>query len=601
MNLPYILQRIPFFNHLTSDEIQKLSGIAEVKYVQKNERIDIKKIKSFGTVLDGMFELGPLVKGEIAYLAPGSFFGEIPFALSHHTGSIKAARDSAIALINPAEMYKLFLTSFKGMRGYIRNIKTNGFDVTDAGNDFLNRGSKVITVLSQHHNSGNSLFAAALGIILSAQAPSVILDASYNGNSVFNIFEKDIPPAISQKSDENASVFERVINVSENLSMLNILSGSKIKINPGIMSPIIFLLSQKYKYIIIDHSDFKKDFTRSVLGVSDIIFPLVKSLKAKTELYGFFDSELKDGQRVYYILNRFYARNIGTFEGGYILEDLEINSKEKLLSELKRIVLSKEKPQIFSETGELITRERTALTIQTNYANSLFLSGFFSSLYEKDIKLDMIYTSSWSYLVAVLYILSKDQKEFEDNILRFFSEEKINSMLEITFPEKYVFKNAKIYNLARSIAGEKRVEHYSVIPVPLLTDRESGARRMFSTGYAGDLFTASFLTDIFEPRKIADSWYDSGYPADYVKPEDLLRTDAVDIRSLSVNNRQKLLFSEKKLSVFYKRYTDRLNSEYRCPAFLKSKNDFFLDVEIDKYNIREILKISREICKDIKQ
>ncbi len=606
MNIPYILQNIPFFNHLTDIEIQTLCAIAKTKSVAKNEKIDIKKIDSFGVVVDGIFELGQRIRGDKLYLAPGSFFGEIPFAVSHHAGIIKAVKDSVIILINPEEMYKALLSSYKGLKGYLRNIKGNGFDIIDSGNDFLKQKSKVITVFGQFHNSGNSMLASLFGLILSGRDSVVILDASYGGNSIFNIFQKELPPAVSQKSEKGGPndkfILDRLVNISEKLSLLNISSGSKIKINPDILSPIIFILSRKYKYIIIDHSDYRKDFTNRILEISDIVFPVIKNIKDKSILHNILDSDLKDGQRVYYILNRFYEKNIGTFEGGYILEDLVLSRKDNILTDLKSI-LESNKPKVFDELTELITRERTGLTIQTNLTNSVFLAGFFSSLYEKDIKIDTIYSSSWSYIITLLYILSGDQDTFESNFYKLFAEEKIKSFLEVTFPDEYVYKNGRINNFAGELAGDKRIEHYSMLPTAMLAEhagQKSGSHRMFSSGFVRDLFTGSFLLDIFEPANIADNFYYSGYPSNYVKPEDLLRTDIEKIRSVSINNKKKLDFGEKKISKFFKGYTDRLNSEYIYPAFIKSKNDFFIDVDAEKYDIKEILKLSKEICKDMK-
>jgi hypothetical protein len=607
MNITHILQNIPFFNHFTDIEIQALCNIVEIKRIPKNEKIDIKKFISFGVVAEGIFELGQRARGDKLYLAPGSFFGAIPFSVGYHAGIIKAIKDSVIIMMNLKQINKALLSSYKGLKGCLRSIKDNGFTVTDSGNDFLKRKSKVITLFSQYNNSGNSMLTALLGLILSSLDPVVILDASFSGNSIFNIFQKELPPAISQKSGEDGSdekyILERLVSINERLSLLNITSGSKLKINPDILSPIIFILSRKYKYIIIDHSDYGMDYateyTKKTLEISDIILPVIKDIKNKSSLHTILDSSLKDGQRVYYILNRFYEKSIGTFEGGYIIEDLNLSRDNNILSNLK-IILESNKPKVFEELTELITRERTGLTVQTNLTNSVFLSGFFSSLYEKDIKIDTVYSSSWSYIIALLYILSGDQESFDSNFIKLFSEEKIKALLEVTFPDDHVYKNGKINNYAGDMAGDKRIEHYSLLPAVMLADHGTNNRRIFSTGFVRDLFTASFLLDIFEPKNIADSLYFSGYPLTYVKPEDLLRTDIDNIRSVSINNRQKLNFGEKKTSKFFKGYVESLNNEYIDAGFIKSKSDFFIDVDVDKYNIKEILNLSREICKVMK-
>ncbi len=606
MNIPYILQHIPFFSHLTDTELQAISVFTEIKKIPKNEKIDIKKISSLGVVAEGIFELGQRTRGDRLYLAPGSFFGEIPFASGFHAGILKALKDSLIIFIKQDDLYKTLLTSYKGLKGYLRNIKDSGFELIKPGNEFIKQKSKVITVFGLYPDSGNSVITALQGMILSAVDSVVILDASYSGNSVFNIFQKVMPPAVSHRSeksgtDEN-SILGKVVNINEKLSLLNISSGSKIKIDQEILSPIIFILSKKFKYIIIDHSDYGKnygDYTRKILEISDIVLPVIKNIKDKTALHTVLDSSLKEGQRVYYILNRFYEKNIGTFEGGYIVEDLNLSTKENFLPALKEI-LGNNRPQVFDELADLITRERTGLAIQTGLTNSVFLSGFFSSLYEKDIRLDVLYSSSWSYIIALLYILSEDQKSFDINFIKFFSEEKIKSLLEVTFPDEHVYKNGKIYDYAGDIAGDKRVEHYSMLPAVMLADHGSGSRRMFSTGYVRDLFTASFLLDIFESKNISGGFYYSGYPDMRIKPEDLLRTDIDNIRSVTIDNKSKLGFGEKKVPKFFKEYIENLNAEHRYSEFSKSKNDFIIDIDASGYNLKEILDLSKTKCKDMK-
>jgi hypothetical protein len=607
MNIPSILQNIPFFTHLTETELHGLSAFAEIKRIPRNEKIDIKNINSFGVVAEGLFELGQRTRGDKLYLAPGSFFGEIPFAVGSHAGILKTLKDSAIIFIKPDDIYKSLLKSYKGLKGCLRNIKGSGFSLISTGNDILKQKSKVITIFGLYQNSGNSMFTALMSLNLSASARVVILDASYSGNSIFNIFEKEIPPALAQKSEkevpDDKSILDKLVNINEKLSLVNISSGSKIKVNHDIISPIIYILSKKFKYIIIDHSDYGKnygtDYTKKILDISDIVLPVIKNIKDKSSLHTMFDSTLKDVQRVYYILNRFYEKSIGTFEGGYIVENLGLNAKENVLSGLKGI-LESNKPKVFNELTELITRERTGLAVQTNLVNSVFLSGFFSSLYEKDIKVDTIYSSSWSCIIALLYVLSGDQGSFERNFIKFFSEEKIKSLLEVTFPDEHVYKNGKINDFASNLAGDKRIEHYSMLPAVMLADHASGSKRIFSTGFVRDLFTSSFLLDIFEPQNITDSFYYSGYPYANIRPEDLLRTDIENIRSVSVNNKQEFGFGEKKMPNFFKGYIDNMNSEYIYSGFVKSKNDFVIDINTDKYNIKEILDLSKDICKDLK-
>ena len=604
MNIPYILQNIPFLNHLTDAEILALYSVSEVKAFPKNSKIDIKKIHAFGVILDGIFEMGQRIRGDRLYLAPGSFFGNIPFAVSHHAGTIKAVKDSSILLIKPQDMYRAMLSSFKALKGYIRNLKGNGFDTIDSAKDFLAQGSKVITIFGQNFNSGTSLLSAMMGLLLSEKDSVVILDASDGSGSVFNIFQKDLLPAVSQKpeespADDGDSIFNKLVNINDNLSLLNISAGAKIKINPDIISPIIFILSRKFKYVIIDHSGYRSDFTHRIFDASDIILPVIKSINDKSGLHEILDPALKDGQRVYYVLNRYFEKTIGTFEGGYILDDIDFNRKDDMLSNLQGII-SGNRPKVLDELYELITPERTGLVVQSSLTNASFLSGFFSTLYEKDIHIDSIYSSSWSYLATALYVISQDRDTFEKNFAALFAEEKLKSFLEVSFPDEFLYKSGRVKSFIGEMAAESRIEHYSVIPAAMASDTVSGSARMFSTGLIRDLFAASFITDIFEPVEIAGMQYNSGYPRKFVRPEHLLRTDTDIIRSVIVNNKQRLGFGEKRIPEFFRGYIDRLSSGDVSSDLSLSKKDFIINADEGSYDIKEIMNISADICRDMK-
>ncbi|MBN2040034.1 MAG: hypothetical protein JW864_08345 [Spirochaetes bacterium] len=606
-----ILHSNPLFRHLEYDEIQKLKNISDIKRVSKKEIINTKKIKSFGIILDGLFELGQKLSGENIYLFPGSFFGDIPFTDSRYVGLIKAVVNSQIMLFNPDELYKVFLSSYKGLRGYIRNIKRNGFEVVNYGRDFLKTNSKIITVFSNSHRAGNSIVSSLLGIFLSESGKTIILDASYgslspDGGSVFNVFDKKLVPAVSQKAGEetDGNINNRIVQVTDSLSLLNISSGSKIKINTEILSPVISILSRNYKYIILDHSGYDKDFSACVLTLSDVVFSVVKDLKDKKSCYDIFDSNLKDGQRVYYILNRHFSKNIGKFEGGYIFDDLDLKKRRFTFADYKEIIENTNTKAVFDNLSGLINAEKTGLVIETGLLNAGLLSGFFSTLYDKDVKIDLMYSSCWSYLITALFILSGSSKEFEKRFLQIFSDDKINSLMDITFPEEYIYKN-KIYSFIKNIAGEGRLEHYSVIPMARISEHDSspdisrGKSRIFSTGFISEIFSASFIFDLFEPQKITDRYYHNGFPDNYVTESQLIRTDIDKILSVSVKNSKDLAFSLRKILTFHGKFINGLQSGYYDAGLCNTENNTVIEADMDIFNAKEMLKVSKQICENI--
>ena len=94
-------------------------------------------------------------------------------------------------------------------------------------------------------------------------ANQFILDLSLSGSSIFNFFEKKITSPLAHKEDDNPAVEkmikQKIETIDENLDLINIAFGAKVKVNPDILSPILFILSKEYKYIILDITDHDKE------------------------------------------------------------------------------------------------------------------------------------------------------------------------------------------------------------------------------------------------------------------------------------------------------------------------------------------------------
>lgn len=583
-----ILRNIPLFRSLTDSEIDILRTAGKYELIAKGKKIDLKKVKSFGIVISGMFDISR-TNGDYFYLAPGSFFGDIPFINNRHQGVLRAVSDSEIIRIDPADIYRLLLSSFRGMRGFIKNLRKMGMEISEMGKE-TGSGTRIITVYSRSRDSGKSIFSSILGLVLSGHGDTLLLDASYDGNSLFSIFEKELIQALSQKPDgldmSDLYIEKRIIKIEEGLSLLNMASGSRVRVNPDIISPVLFLLSKKYKYIVIDLSDSDTDLRNRILSLSDVIFPIIKSIKERESLYSIFDNVLREGQRVYYTLNRYYAKEVGSFEGGYVLADLEFNKKETIKTNLTDYTTKSSEQAKENEFINLILSKKTGLVLQTNLITSVFSAGFINSLYQSDLKIDFFYSSSWSYIITALFLMS-GKEDFEDNFIKFFSESRINGFLDITFPEEYIFKNSKIYRYMHDLAGSDRIESFKCIPVAMLMDNNRN-RRICSTGYIKDLITASFLIDpVFDPLEISGSYYNSGYPLT-VKAGDILRTDIDEVIYVSLRKDLSRL-NEVKLLKFYKSFTDNLYFSHTAEESNCADRVIILETAQTEYNLKDLL------------
>ena len=591
-----ILQDIPFFRHCTDDELDYLRKISRIVSIKGGHKLDISRVNSFFVVIDGLFEIEISSRSDVVYLTQGSFFGNLPFSENRHRGNVRALANSSLLIMEIEDLYRYFLISFKSLRGYVRSIDKVGLEISQTGKDYLKTSSKIVSVYSPFSDSGKSILSAYIGLSIARYGKTIILDMSYQGNSIFNIFEKRITPALSQKPVEEASreqfIYNRIVEVDENLSILNICFGSKVKVDPEILSPILFLLSKKYRYIVFDLSDYDGGLRDKAFALSDIVFGLLKKLKDRKSLYATVDGKLREGQRVYYVLNQYYSPDIVNLEGGLIFQDLALNEEKVIYDDLMDRVAADKQNEIITT----IRSRKRAMVFESNLTESVVYAGLLKAMDANDITIDVFYSSSMSFFVLSLYLLSDDVNEFESNVIKFFSESRLNSILDITFPEVSVFRNSRIYKFASEIAEERRIEFFETVPMVMLTD-ELQRRRVFSTGYFRDLIAASFLIyPVFESLRIDSNNYVSGFPVNFVRSEEILRTDIDSIIFSSVNNKDKLELSDDRILQFFSKY---LNYLYYFRSGRASRNilDKNINIEINEreYKVDKLIQISEDI------
>ncbi len=595
--IDHILSDIPLFRHCRDEEIRRLRGAGRVVNVQRGKLFDPGKDNSLGVVITGLFEMEAPGRGEVVCMASGSFFGDIPFTQNRHRGQVRALVDSSLFVFEVKSVYRFFLNSYKAMRGYLRAVGAMGFEPSSVAKKYGGRAARIITVFSRTDGSGKSVLSSFLGLCCAREGKTIILDVSYTGDSVFNIFERKITTAVSQKDEEDlaADLFinERIESVDDNLSLMNIAFGSRVRVNPEILSPILFALSREYRFIVIDLSGRDDALRDRVFELSDVIFPIVTRPKDRRALYPLLDSGLREGQRVLYTLNAFHARSARSFEGGIILEDLGVTKKAPVHEALRERVDGENA----AEFMEFIRGRKRGMVLETKLADSVFYAGFLAAFQRAGGKADLLYSSGMSYCLAALFALMEDEESFLRAVEAFFSEERINAMLDITFPDEFIIKNAGAARHAREVAGAARIEMFRSLPTVMLADERGEGVRVFSTGGLAECVAASLmLNPVCESVEIAGGPYHSGFPGRRVRPEDLLRTDVDEILSVSVRNRGRLRFRDRRVLSFYDRYLDHCSfilPEGR-PGGIPSKN---IVIEIDEsvYNLKKILELSDKL------
>ncbi len=548
-----ILANIPIFRHCTDEEMRRLRAIGKTTGIAQGHLFDMKKVNSFYVVVSGVFEIESAGKADVVYMAPGSFFGTIPFAENRLSGRVRALVDSTIMIFSVEDLYRFLLMSYKCLRGYLGVIGRMGFELSEIGRKYSGCASRIVTVYSPFAQSGKSFMAALAAVSLRESGKTVVLDLSFAGSSVFNFFEKKVPAPLSHRP-EDSPAFERMINdrierVDENLDLLNVTFGSKVKVNPDILSLLLFMLSKEYRYIVIDCGDDDAELRDRVFALSDRIFTMIKNRKDIRIFHGMYDDAVREAQRVYYIMNEQYAGEVRDFSGGLVLNRFEAAGDDGEYARLRRCAGD------CSPIISLITKKRSALVLETGLLDALFYGGFLSALLKSGKAFDLVYTSAYGYIVLALHLLSGSKSEFRKRIEQFFSEERLSKLLDITFPTDCVFKSNAVQKLAGEICGESRVETFSQLPAVMTGLDGTEERRIFSTGYLRDMVAASFsLYPIFEQVDIRGSRCNSGYPDCRVRVEDLFRIDVDEVVSLSVDNASTLGYRDGKMISFFARY-----------------------------------------------
>jgi len=572
-----ILLNMPLFRHCTREELDSLRKICRTSRITRGQEFDLKKLNSLNIIIRGIFEIEIHGKTDCIYLTPGSFFGSLPFSTIRNFGKIKAKTDAELFVFALEDLYKFFLSYYKALRGYLQSISMLGIEISSAGKDLHTNNSSVITVFSEHGNSGKTLFSSLLGYTLSKDEKTIILDMSYSGNSLFNIFEKKITPALSQKQLENSSneefIYERIENVSESLSLLNVVFGSQVKVDPDILPPLLFLLSKKYKYIIIDLSNTDTELRDRALNLSDTIYALLKKPKDSASLFQLMDSTVTQFPRVYYVVNRHFAGESKSLEGGFSWESVPVNRDLPVLDSFSRIT---ENDKSGMEYMKLPLKPKRGIVLQGTLFDSIAYAGLCNAMMQSNMECTTLYSSAFSYFIIACYLLNQDEKSFLKEIQRFYSGDISTTILDITFPEENMFRNNRIIKFCGDIAGNSRIEHFNTTPL-MLGANTGNNKRIFSTGYLRNLLAISFvMPTIFEPIKSHGSLYANGYPLYQPAPSDLFRTDTRNIIFSYTTGHNRHIRKGKTVN-FYDKYLEQIYQQQPVDVFA---NNFVNHIEI---------------------
>jgi len=581
-----LLRTVPFLVHLNHEEHELFFKTGRISSLKPGQNVDLKKSSSLSIVVRGIFEIEAIGNRDVVYLSPGSFFGFLPFAENRIKGNVRALTDAEIFIINEDDFYRFFLKSHKALRGYLRMISNMGFDVNEPGRNYSALRSKLITVYSPSSGSGKSYLSSLLSLALSGEKV-ILLDLSYGGKTVFDYFNERItvPLSVKDSTEDGAEsvINDRIIKHSDNIHLLNISFSSRVKTDPEILKPVLLYLSREYKYIVADLSDDDHDLRNCLFRLSDFIFAITDRKKDIDICQEAFDSNINEGQRVVYVRNSYVNQEKGSFLGGLILNRCE--SDNPGTQEVMQKFISDGNLSSFTS---MLTGRSSALVLQSSRLESILLCSLFSELDKSRKKFDYLYSSSYTFFLISLFLLFENSEELKENMKRFFSPEQTARNLDIVFPEKFIFSNNRILKYSFELASSRRMEMFH--PLPLCSIETGSVNNIKSTGSMGKIMAASLTSSPeYQPVNINGNDYTSGFPGFTVKSAHLFRTEADDIFSISLVNRDKLKMPDGVYNDYYSAHL-RIMEQISVAGeeYLEQGKNLILDVSETEFKFDRI-------------
>jgi hypothetical protein len=492
---------------LNAHDVEKLSSLFITENVKTGKSIDIKTADNFYILRNGILQSeGALNKGESFYTAPGSFFGSIPFSSEEARGSVKVLTDSVLLTAKASQIRKFFLGSFPSFRGYIRMLSQSGISLAESVQPVYEKKAVVISVLSHDRSVERSALSTVLAKNLSEKDSTVIVDFSLDERSVFDYSGLKITPPLSEKKigeGKDSYLEDRIIKRSDRLFLLNATSGSKVKTDPAIVSPLISYLAGKYRYIIIDIGFHSKDIIHETLKLSDRVVSLYKSRREFESYKKDLSSLLVHGQTLHHM---YFDKKISVIKRkGRVWSIPTLKGTDDIgsLSEWSSVIQ-------FSNAAESLSAEKKALILE----NTGYLSLGFSQLIPRlaEISGDSYAVYASSYAFALLSFYFNGPREYKKNIRSLFSDNSLMTLLDVRYPGEFLLSDRSLKSLASKLNRNLRLED---IPAEIFTAFSSADfNGVTSSGSVRDLcgtvlaevpYTAPFRLNGIKANALAQS------------------------------------------------------------------------------------------------
>lgn len=560
----------PFFSSLLFEESASLGQKAGIHYLSKGDELDLLGEKSVYFLDSGIMEsVSTGGKGESNFFNPGSFFGYLPFSDAAPRGELRALSDVKLISLNNDDCINLFSLSPKAMRGYMKAMKLLKYPLVKSAEKFSSVSAKVIAVCGSS-KSGKTAIASNLARVLSGKGKTVILDLSYSGSSVFDVFNAKIMPPFSQKEENEKQKSLTAVSAAENIDLLNVSHGSMVKCDSSLIAPILFSFSFTYNYIIMDISDYDEQLRDEAVKKADYVIDILSEKQN-------FPVSASDAQLVIPVkFSNTVIKNHNAINIDYTDNQENSSSSEGIIS-----------------LADIISKKRKALYLTPRSAQSIGYIPFLCSFFESEFTFDAVFSTFFPYVLSCLFAVSSSKDDFLKSSFRLFNPSVINTLFDINFPGQYLSSSKKIVKFMRDVFGQTRIEDNKLLCISHSFSGLNGNEYLFSSG---EMFQEASSSISIPP--LFDGIGDNKYCSAFGKASGaaMLRFSYDEIISVysSVGGASRVFNGIPEL--FAREFN---TAEENCPTdfYFPAHKNIFLDLNFTQNNLSSFNEQSMEIVK----
>ncbi len=475
-NNSYILQEIPLFAGLTSQELGYLRKKSSFEEFRKNQVIykEGAPPSYFYCLIRGRVVISSQdYSGKqqvLEYLHRGQYFGIISVLTGEpHSVTAKALNDCLLLIISKNDF-----------DGLLKRIPQLAVDLSKTLSRRLKRRdihpkiifeSTIIAVLSSYPQAGKTVYASNLAFSLSKEArkKSIIVDIcrhdKFHRMPRLLKTSKDYPVVnLSARSFRIEQLKSRILSDRQGIDIIYCTYVNRDELWPKKIADFLSILVNDYHFVLLDLPCCRQKAILNILNQSDLIHILTSPrqqdlsstrflIKKLVKDFGFSETKVK------IIVNESKLSKLSVEKKQQILGQEIFANLPKIEPRVSgRLVIENPQAQ-YSKVIRRISRQEgnclVGLALGVGVAYGFCHIGVLKVIEEEKIPIDVISGSSMGAFIASLWAIGKSSSEILSIAKEFKEPNYIWNLLDFTFPLLGFIKGNKLYNMFKRYLGDK--------------------------------------------------------------------------------------------------------------------------------------------------